>query len=42
VRVAENDDGQAIAMQIESDDGPVTLVRFVSQPRDLPEGFVSA
>jgi hypothetical protein len=42
VRVAENDDGQAIAMQIESDDGPVTLVRFVAQPQDLPEGFLSA
>ncbi|HTL31123.1 MAG TPA: DUF5335 family protein [Tepidisphaeraceae bacterium] len=42
VRLAESDDGQAIAMQIESDDGPVTLVRFSQDPQELPEGFLSA
>jgi hypothetical protein len=42
VRLAEDEQGHAVAMQIESADGPVTLVRFVEQPQDLPEGFMSA
>jgi hypothetical protein len=42
VRVAESDHGDALAMQIESDDGPVTLVRFCQSPMELPEGFLSA
>ena len=42
VRVAEDDQGHALAMQIESSDGPVTLVRFCAEPPELPEGFMSA
>ena len=42
VRIAEDDEGHALAMQIESEDGPVTLVRFVAQPQELPEGILSA
>src|SRR4051812_30286568 len=42
IRVAEDDQGHAVAMQIESEDGPVTLVRFIEQPQELPEGFLSA
>ena len=42
VRLAEDDEGHALAMQIESSDGPVTLVRFSAEPQELPEGFMSA
>jgi uncharacterized protein DUF5335 len=39
VRIAERDDGEPVAMQIQSDDGQTTLIRFGHEPQPLPEGM---
>jgi hypothetical protein len=36
VKIAERDDGSPVAMQIESEDGTATLVRFLPPLEELP------
>jgi len=40
VRLAEEENGQAVALQMESADGVVTMVRFEPSRENLPEGFL--
>jgi len=39
VRLAEEDNGQAVALQIESAEGSVTMIRFEPPREGLPAGF---
>ena len=39
VRLAEEENGQAIALEIESADGIVTMIRFEPSRENLPAGF---
>ena len=40
VRVAEEDDGKAVALQIESSYGLVTMLRFAHESEGMPSGFM--
>jgi hypothetical protein len=42
VRLAEEEDGQAVALQIESADGLITMIRFEPSPENMPPGFLIA
>ena len=39
VRLAEEEDGQAVALQIESSKGLVTIIRFEHAGDGIPRGF---
>ena len=39
VRIAEEENGRAIALEIESNDGVVTMVRFMPPCEGLPAGY---
>ena len=39
VRVAEEENGEAVALQIESADGVVTMIRFEPPREGMPQGF---
>lgn len=39
VRLAEQEDGRAVALQIESAEGSVTMIRFEPSREGLPAGF---
>lgn len=41
VRLAEEDD-RAVALQVESEDGSVTMIRFEPPRENMPEGFTIA
>jgi hypothetical protein len=40
VWLAEEEDGQAVALQLASLDGAVTMIRFEPSPENLPPGFL--
>jgi hypothetical protein len=42
VRMAEEDNGQAVAIQIESSRGLITMVRFEQTCEGMPPGFTIA
>jgi hypothetical protein len=42
VRIAEEDDGHAVAIQIESSRGLITMVRFEQTGEGMPAGFTIA
>jgi len=42
VRVAEEENGNAVALQIESDQGLITMVRFEETCEGMPPGFTIA
>jgi hypothetical protein len=39
VVIAEEDDGQGVALQIDSDDGSITMLRFEPPLEGMPPGF---
>jgi hypothetical protein len=39
VRIAEEENGQAVALQVESSDGSTTMIRFQPSHENLPQGF---
>ena len=39
VVVAEEENGQGVALQIDSADGPITMVSFEPSPEGMPPGF---
>lgn len=39
VRCAEEENGRTVAVQIDSSDGSVTMIRFQPPPENLPAGF---
>ncbi|MDB5357870.1 MAG: hypothetical protein JWN24_4323 [Phycisphaerales bacterium] len=39
VVIAEEEDGQAVALQIESADGLITMIRFEPPREGIPQGF---
>jgi hypothetical protein len=40
MRLAEEEDGQAVALQIESADGSITMIRFEPSSENMPPGFI--
>lgn len=42
VRLAEEENGQAVAIQIESAGGDITMIRFEPPIENMPEGFTVA
>ena len=39
VQLAEEENGQAIALEIESGDGSITMIRFEPSRENMPQGF---